>query len=182
MNITKNDIADYNNMCPICFETIDKNILDSYIILDCCEQSIHLNCIIDWNKSNFVKKVKQSVGICVWCRQNNEFLSDVAREINQQQLALRIDNGERDNDDRDNDADYPSDNDENYEREGGESEHNNTENNTHEFWPQSNNSNNTTENNSTPNNRNKFCSYIKKMVSCLFIGICNIIPIIIIII
>ena len=46
---------DYDNMCPICHEIIDLNIPESYIILDCCKQSVHLDCIVDWTNSNFAK-------------------------------------------------------------------------------------------------------------------------------
>ena len=82
MNITNDDNPEYNNMCPICYENIDLNKQDSYIILDCCEQHVHLDCIINWNKSNFVKDIKCSTELCIMCRQENDFLYDIAQYIN----------------------------------------------------------------------------------------------------
>lgn len=55
--------------CPICFEAVIST--DAIIIIDCCKQKIHLQCIIKWYETHPENKT------CFMCNQTNNFCKDI---------------------------------------------------------------------------------------------------------
>ena len=63
--------------CPICFENLNEN---NIIILDCCNKTSHISCVVNWYKNNPHNKT------CFICNRentfrNNLFISDVNNNI-----------------------------------------------------------------------------------------------------
>ena len=55
--------------CPICLNDINNN--EGILIPECCNNPVHLNCIMDWYKKNKNSKV------CFICQQQNSFSKDI---------------------------------------------------------------------------------------------------------
>ena len=54
--------------CPICFEILNDN---NIIILDCCNKTCHINCLITWYKNNIHNKT------CFICNRENTFRNNL---------------------------------------------------------------------------------------------------------
>lgn len=50
--------------CPICFEILNEN---NIIILDCCNKTSHISCLVNWYKNNPHNKT------CFICNRENTF-------------------------------------------------------------------------------------------------------------
>ena len=57
------------NECPICLDIITPE--SGYIILECCNQKMHIQCLVNWYISNPSKKN------CFICNQSNKFCKDL---------------------------------------------------------------------------------------------------------
>ena len=53
---------DNDNECPICLNNIDED--DSFIIMTCCNNKIHIQCLINWYSGN------SKSNACIMCNQN----------------------------------------------------------------------------------------------------------------
>ena len=67
--------------CPICFDEI--NIDEGFIIPECCNNPVHLKCIINWYKKN------NNSNICFICQQVNNFSKDIHLNVLDKQIVLR---------------------------------------------------------------------------------------------
>jgi len=65
--------------CPICLNDINNN--EGIIILECCNNPVHLKCIIKWYEKNNRNKV------CFICQQVNNFSKDI--NLNQSEIVIR---------------------------------------------------------------------------------------------
>lgn len=55
--------------CPICLNDINNN--EGILIPECCNNPVHLKCIMNWHKKNKNSKV------CFICQQENSFSKDI---------------------------------------------------------------------------------------------------------
>tara|TARA_B100001057_G_C22495251_1_gene811820 strand:+ start:78 stop:539 length:462 start_codon:yes stop_codon:yes gene_type:complete len=55
-------ICELDNECPICLNNI--NDFDPFIIMPCCNNKIHIQCLIEWYSSN------SKSNTCFMCNQN----------------------------------------------------------------------------------------------------------------
>jgi hypothetical protein len=55
--------------CPICLNDINNN--EGIIISECCNNQVHLKCIMDWYKKN------DKTNVCFICQQVNQFSKDI---------------------------------------------------------------------------------------------------------
>jgi len=55
--------------CPICLNDINNN--EGIIIPECCNNPVHLKCIMDWYEKNSTNN------ICFICQQVNQFSKDI---------------------------------------------------------------------------------------------------------
>lgn len=63
-----NTITEIETECPICFYNIDNN---AFIKTECCNQKIHIHCLIDW----YLLNPKNC--LCFICNQINPFINDL---------------------------------------------------------------------------------------------------------
>ncbi len=94
LKIENNDNQEINNgpsscECIICFENINSD--DALLILECCKQKVHIQCIIDWYLSNPNNKT------CFICNQTNKFCEDLTYDTSENttdnnSTTIQIDN------------------------------------------------------------------------------------------
>lgn len=65
--------------CPICFESIDLQLQDTYYTLECCKNDIHIKCIIEWLQK---AQKDNDNSICILCRSKTEIFDDFYNNIN----------------------------------------------------------------------------------------------------
>lgn len=66
--------------CPICLNDINNN--EGIIIPECCNNPVHLKCIMDWYKKN------NKTNVCFICQQVNHFSKDI--HLNQPKKEFEI--------------------------------------------------------------------------------------------
>jgi hypothetical protein len=76
-------MLNHDKECPICFDEI--NIDEGFIIPECCNNPVHLKCIINWYKKN------NKSNICFICQQVNNFSKDIHLNVSEKQIVLRED-------------------------------------------------------------------------------------------
>ena len=67
--------------CPICLNEINNN--EAIIIPECCNNSVHLKCIMNWYKIN-----KKS-NVCFICQQVNQFSKDIHLKTPEKEIEIR---------------------------------------------------------------------------------------------
>tara|TARA_Y100000768_G_C23986367_1_gene689096 strand:- start:3985 stop:4452 length:468 start_codon:yes stop_codon:yes gene_type:complete len=60
--------------CIICYEDINNN-MDDYIILECCNNEVHIVCLQKWLEKNINKNAE--LDKCFMCKNNNEFIKSL---------------------------------------------------------------------------------------------------------
>ena len=60
--------------CNICYEDINNN-MDDYIILECCNNEVHIVCLQKWLEKNINKNAE--LDKCFMCKNNNEFIKSL---------------------------------------------------------------------------------------------------------
>lgn len=68
--------------CYICLDTISNDINSNTYILECCKNSVHLDCLQKWYNSN------HSNPNCFICNQHNQFCADLVRPITDNSYIL----------------------------------------------------------------------------------------------
>ena len=71
-NIIINDPSNDIIECPICLENIEYD--NGFIIMDCCNKQIHLNCLINWYT------IHSNYKVCIMCNQTNNFCKNLVYE------------------------------------------------------------------------------------------------------
>lgn len=61
--------------CPICFNEINNE--DGIIIPECCNNAVHLKCILNWYSTN------NKNNICFICQQENQFVKNIHSNNNE---------------------------------------------------------------------------------------------------
>ena len=72
-----NDIIE----CPICLNEINNN--EGIIIPECCNNPVHLKCIMDWYKKN------NRNNVCFICQQVNQFSKDIHLNPSEKVIEIR---------------------------------------------------------------------------------------------
>lgn len=67
--------------CPICLNDINNN--EGIIIPECCNNPVHLKCIMDWYKNN------NRNNVCFICQQVNEFSKDIHLNSLEKEIEIR---------------------------------------------------------------------------------------------
>lgn len=67
--------------CPICFNEINMN--EGIIIVECCNNPVHLKCIINWYEKNNKSEV------CFICQQVNEFSKNIHLKAPEKEIEIR---------------------------------------------------------------------------------------------
>lgn len=67
--------------CPICLNEINNN--EAIIIPECCNNSVHLKCIMDWYKIN------NKSNVCFICQQVNKFSKDIHFKTTEKEIEVR---------------------------------------------------------------------------------------------
>ena len=65
--------------CPICLNDINNN--EGIIIPECCNNPVHLKCIMNWYEKN------NKTNVCFICQQVNNFSKDI--HLNQPEIVIR---------------------------------------------------------------------------------------------
>ena len=76
--------------CPICFIEIKNN--EGIIIPECCNNQVHLKCIMEWYKIN------TKTNVCFICQQVNQFSKDIHLNIPEKVIEIRDNLIENNND------------------------------------------------------------------------------------
>lgn len=64
--------------CIICFNDI--NITNNnYIILECCKQNIHIDCLKQWISTNY--NINRDISLCIYCKSNNDIINDMVNNV-----------------------------------------------------------------------------------------------------
>ena len=58
--------------CIICLTDASAN---DYLELDCCKQTVHIECLTKWIKTNI--KNKEEVRKCFHCKRNNDYINTI---------------------------------------------------------------------------------------------------------
>jgi hypothetical protein len=74
-------MLNHDKECPICLDEI--NIEEGFIIPDCCNNPVHLKCIIDWYEKN------NNSNVCFICQQVNNFSKDIHLNVLEKQIVSR---------------------------------------------------------------------------------------------
>jgi hypothetical protein len=61
-----------NKECIICFIVTSAN---DYLELDCCKQTVHIECLNTWIKTNI--KNTEEVRKCFHCKRNNDYINSI---------------------------------------------------------------------------------------------------------
>ena len=64
-----------NTECIVCLEDIDN--ISEILMLECCNNPVHINCLNDWVKKNHSKI--SNIDRCFICNQNNEIIFDIVK-------------------------------------------------------------------------------------------------------
>ena len=72
-----NDIIE----CPICLNEINNN--EGIIIPECCNNPVHLKCIMDWYEKN------NRNNVCFICQQVNQFSKDIHLNPSEKVIEIR---------------------------------------------------------------------------------------------
>lgn len=67
--------------CPICLNEI--NIDEGIIIAECCNNPVHLNCIMNWYKKN-------STNVCFICQQVNKFSKNIHLKSEEKEIEILL--------------------------------------------------------------------------------------------
>lgn len=67
--------------CPICLNDINNN--DGIIIPECCNNPVHLKCIMDWYEKN------NRNNVCFICQQVNHFSKDIHLSHPEKEFEIR---------------------------------------------------------------------------------------------
>ncbi len=86
-----------NNECVICLEDISNQ---SLIILECCKNNIHFECLKDWLITNI--NINSDIDKCVSCKKNNQLISDLIHNIKMIDNNIIQDNNNDNINDNDN--------------------------------------------------------------------------------
>ena len=75
--------------CPICLNDINNN--EGIIIPECCNNPVHLKCIMDWYKKN------DKTNVCFICQQVNQFSKDIHLNLPKIEIEIRENLSENNN-------------------------------------------------------------------------------------
>lgn len=67
--------------CPICLTEINNN--EGIIIPECCNNPVHLNCIMNWYERN------NKTNVCFICQQVNNFSKDIHLKTPEKEIEIR---------------------------------------------------------------------------------------------
>jgi hypothetical protein len=67
--------------CPICLNDINNN--EGIIIPECCNNPVHLKCIMDWYEKN------NRNNVCFICQQVNQFSKDIHLNPPEKEIEIR---------------------------------------------------------------------------------------------
>ena len=62
----------YNMECLICFCDVSNN---DYLLLDCCDKIVHINCFKTWINKN--KNTHGEINKCIFCKQENDIINNL---------------------------------------------------------------------------------------------------------
>ena len=89
-----------NNECVICLEDISN---ESLIILECCKNNIHFECLKDWLITNI--NIISDIDKCFFCKNDNQLISDLIYNIKTiDNNIIQDNNNDNNNDNNDNDS------------------------------------------------------------------------------
>ena len=69
----------YDLECPICLEEFDNN---NYIIVDCCNKTFHISCIVEWYTKN------PNNNHCFVCNRYNSFCKEFIYHNDSSNISL----------------------------------------------------------------------------------------------
>tara|TARA_B100001142_G_C14338331_1_gene656816 strand:- start:877 stop:1236 length:360 start_codon:yes stop_codon:yes gene_type:complete len=62
--------------CIICLNDISNN---DFIVLECCKQNIHIDCLKQWINTNYNKNT--DISLCIYCKNKNNIINDMIKNI-----------------------------------------------------------------------------------------------------
>ena len=62
--------------CIICLKDISNN---DFIVLECCKQNIHIDCLKQWINTNYNKNT--DISLCIYCKNKNNIINDMINNI-----------------------------------------------------------------------------------------------------
>tara|TARA_Y100000389_G_C17445922_1_gene511594 strand:- start:1882 stop:2331 length:450 start_codon:yes stop_codon:yes gene_type:complete len=68
--------------CLICFCDVSNN---DYLLMDCCNKIIHIECIKTWINTN--KNTNKEIDKCIFCKQQNDIINNLLHQENNNSIV-----------------------------------------------------------------------------------------------